>query len=152
MVDFTVLKKLTTVVRKINPKTRIIETRFCKVTNIVEEILEFPLNTGLFHRTSVNTIHSREKSILLKSSNMSLKGLLNFLTEFSPIALRIKGEMKTSQGWYRIDCVGNQVNFERLNKASFNSCLVIISRREKSIIKELKSIWKRYNRQELSLV
>jgi len=152
MVDFTVLKKLTMVVKKINPKTRIIETHFCKVTNIVEEIIEFPLNAGLFHRTSVNTIHSREKSILLKSSNMSLKGLLNFLTEFSPIALRIKGEMKTSQGWYRIDCVGNQVNFERLNKPSSDSCLVIISRRGKSIIKELKSIWKRYNRQELSLV
>ncbi|WP_153019685.1 GTP-binding protein [Kosmotoga arenicorallina] len=145
------LEKMSGIVHKLNPKTRILKTRFCVVPDLGKKIFNTPEKPCATPGVSTNTPQSREKSVLLKTSGASPEGILSFLKEFSPEVLRIKGEIETSRGWYRIDCTGSQVNFEKLENHSPDSCMVIISSREKPIIKELKRIWSRYNDRKISL-
>ena len=105
LVDEDKLKNVKSIIREINPDTKIINSSYCDVdiTSVVEE-LSF---TRDIDRESTNTYESRPKSVMIEGEEVyNEKDIIRLLEDISPHAYRMKGFAETENGPVEVHAVG----------------------------------------------
>ena len=145
LVDQSVISRIHERIRSFNDSAQIYDTVFAQIP------LPLPESTahhdGQFVRETSNTPDSRPANYALETDGtLNQDQLFNFCHAISESAIRIKGFIRSADGWLHVDAVGNEVqvspavikNIFRLNRGK----LVIIGRDGHDIQNEVHAAWK----------
>ena len=96
---------------------------------------------------------NREKETINKKSNrpftysfqfkdiISKDGLGKFFEDISDKIFRAKGFIQTEEGWYYVDLIGDEVNYNLVKSKRDNSELVILSTEQTDITDWVQNKW-----------
>ncbi|ACL70281.1 CobW family GTP-binding protein [Halothermothrix orenii] len=130
LVEADLIKVIEEKVKGLNPQAEIIKTSYGR-----SDLPFFEVKTGSSctcncscSLTCDELTSDRPQCYFLKpDGEVSKDRLVEFLEEVASKTYRIKGFIKTGEGYIRVDCVGDSINFERTEESSPEEGLVIFA-------------------------
>ncbi len=141
-------------IRELNPFADIIRTTYCRIGRDILEggFRNTDLTGHLKAGRSSNHPSSRPKTLLLSTQGiLSREGLKSFLEALSGATYRIKGFVRLEDGWYHVDCVGDDIVIRPSAKRGDISRLVVIFKVKEFTLAEVRKEWSLRFHEELTV-
>ncbi len=143
LIDEVGVTKIKKEIIKMNPKSKIYVTSYCKVD--YKKTIADLKNDELLNEDSVNTRENRPVSIRLScEESITSQSFRLFLKEISQFTYRIKGFFKLDNKWYTVSVVKNTAEIMFMQQSEIKSEIVIISSIGISIITKVQKAWEKY--------
>ncbi len=148
LVDEHKTKEVKNKIEQLNQFANIIVTSYCDfdLINLDDKIA--------LDKDSIK--ENREKETINKKSNrpftysfqfkdvISKDGLGKFFEDISDKIFRAKGFIQTEEGWYYVDLIGEEVNYNSVKSKRNNSELVMLSTEQTDITDWVQKKWEQY--------
>lgn len=152
LVDKETISKAKSKIRKLNENAHILVTTYCEFD--LERLDDYfncndvqtPEGIQESDKTTINKPNNRPSTYTFKSDKIISKEKLNiFLEEISKKVFRGKGFVQTYDGWYYVDMVGNEINYNKVNSRQEKAELVLLSTHQNKNMKEwINNKWNQY--------
>ncbi|MCF8000755.1 MAG: GTP-binding protein [Halanaerobiales bacterium] len=152
LVDKETISKAKSKIIKLNENAHIIVTTYCEFNlerlDDYFDLNDFKKQDGFQknNKATINRPDNRPSTYTFESDKIISKEKLNiFLKEISKKVFRGKGFVQTYDGWYYVDMVGNEINYNKVNSRQEKAKLVLLSTHQNNNMKEwINNKWNQY--------
>ena len=148
LVDEHKIKEVKNKIEKLNQFAKIISTSYCDfdLDTIDNKIA---LDNGLIKENKPKeTINKKSNRPFTYSfqfkGTISKDGLIKFFKDISDKIFRAKGFVHTIEGWFYVDLIGEEVNYNKVKSKRDNSELVMLSTEQTDITDWVQMKWEYY--------
>ena len=128
-------------VDKFNPDAQLVKTRYCEIDSTKLKNL-IKVESSAENKESINRPDNKPQTYICKINGpIAREELLNFLESVSEYLFRFKGFIQLLDGWYYINGVQDDIEFNPIESKRDNSELVLIAASKKNgeIEKKIKT-------------
>lgn len=146
LINQTTIQEIHAKVKDLNPEAFIYETMFSEVPLAVLE--EHLMDNGYVGETSNHTYNRMATYSLECMEDVELAHCRKFIKKLMPRLLRMKGFVRTAEGWHQVDVVGDYVVIKesKLHKWDVidHTKLVVIGSGPEEFKEEMRQLWEKY--------
>jgi G3E family GTPase len=148
LVDKQKTKEVKNKIEKLNQFANIIVTNYCNFNlNSIDNKIALE-NDSINENRPKETINKKNNRPFTYSfqfkGTISKDGLGKFFDDISDKIFRAKGFVKTEEGWYYVDLIGEEVNYNLVKSKRDNSELVMLSTEQADITDWVQKKWEYY--------